>query len=391
MSQIRDKFLDTLAQDFASLPTEKMGPLISENLLSPFKLELASDLLEQAKQFVHVVFKIRQSENYQSLLSSEIKERGLVDPGNKAIAMSYDFHVSANGTLKLIEINTNASFLALGHWVYKAHELPTPIKDFSIQEIKDNILKELSLFGRPTANPKVSIIDETPEEQRLYAEFLLYQALMNSWGFKTQIEDVSSVSMDADFIYNRHTDFYLQNENSKLLFDQYQKKEQCFSPNPFEYFLLADKQRMIDLRQAEFVSKLGLTIEEQNILWRNLPAAEELTPQTAERIWSARKTLFFKPKRSFGAKQSFKGASISRKAFDELPSQGFLAQEYVPAPERKFFTPSLTAQSEEQSFKYDLRFYVYQDRVQSVVARLYQGQVTNLRTPYGGFAPVLFI
>ncbi len=385
MSQIRDKFLKQLSQDFTALNTEKMGPLVSENLLSPFQVELPANLLKQAQEFVHVVYKIRNSQSYKNLLSSEINERGLIDPGNKAIAMSYDFHVSSDGNLKLIEINTNASFLALSHWLYLAHEMAPPVSDFSINEVKENILEEIKLFGRATDHPHVSIVDEKPQEQRLYAEFLLYQELMTSWGFKAQIQNVSEVSTAADFIYNRYTDFYLQDEKSKTLLEMYRKKDCCFSPNPFEYFLLADKQRMIDLRQPDFVSQLELSSEDQNILWRNLPGAEELTPATAEKIWSARKGFFFKPKRSFGAKQSFKGASISRKAFDELPSQGFLAQEYVPAPERKYFTPE-----GEQSFKYDLRFYVYQDRVQSVIARLYQGQVTNLRTPYGGFAPAFF-
>ena len=32
--------------------------------------------------------------------------------------------------------------------------------------------------------------------------------------------------------------------------------------------------------------------------------------------------------------------------------------------------------------------YVHQSRVLGVAARLYRGQVTNLRTPGGGFAPV---
>jgi len=40
------------------------------------------------------------------------------------------------------------------------------------------------------------------------------------------------------------------------------------------------------------------------------------------------------------------------------------------------------------AFKYDVRCYVYEGRVQLVIARLYQGQTTNFRTPGGGFALV---
>ncbi len=38
--------------------------------------------------------------------------------------------------------------------------------------------------------------------------------------------------------------------------------------------------------------------------------------------------------------------------------------------------------------KTDLRLYAYRNRVLGVTARLYRGQVTNLRTPGGGFARV---
>jgi hypothetical protein len=41
--------------------------------------------------------------------------------------------------------------------------------------------------------------------------------------------------------------------------------------------------------------------------------------------------------------------------------------------------------------KVDIRNFVYQAQVQSVASRLYQGQTTNLRTPGGGFAPVVVV
>jgi NADH pyrophosphatase NudC (nudix superfamily) len=41
-----------------------------------------------------------------------------------------------------------------------------------------------------------------------------------------------------------------------------------------------------------------------------------------------------------------------------------------------------------QVLKFDVRNYVYDGQVQSLAARLYQGQTTNFRTPGGGFSPV---
>jgi hypothetical protein len=40
------------------------------------------------------------------------------------------------------------------------------------------------------------------------------------------------------------------------------------------------------------------------------------------------------------------------------------------------------------ALKADIRNYAYAGVVKLVVARLYQGQTTNFRTPGGGFAPV---
>jgi hypothetical protein len=43
------------------------------------------------------------------------------------------------------------------------------------------------------------------------------------------------------------------------------------------------------------------------------------------------------------------------------------------------------------ALKVDVRNYVYAGQVQMLAARLYQGQTTNMRTPGGGFAPVLTV
>src|SRR5690606_27384261 len=100
------------------------------------------------------------------------------DPGNKSIMMSYDFHVDQNQQLKLIEVNTNASFLVLGHEMYKMRNIPLPVSDFNLKEIGKNIETELTLQGKSPRGPlKVAITDDKPQEQRLLVEFLAYQDL----------------------------------------------------------------------------------------------------------------------------------------------------------------------------------------------------------------------
>ena len=70
--------------------------------------------------------------------------------------------------------------------------------------------------------------------------------------------------------------------------------------------------------------------------------------------------------------------------WDGIFAGGYVAQALVPPTERVAEVDGATAR-----LKFDLRAYVYSDCVQLLAARLYSGQTTNMRTPGGGFAPVI--
>lgn len=354
--------IQNLVSRFPSLRPETLSPLISDQLLSPFQVPISKKNLDQVSQFARELFELRENGEYQKNILEDLQCRALKPAKNHAICDSYDFHVDQNGDLKLIEVNTNAAFMILGEFMYAAHGLKAS------HTLKEDILNELRECGIKTDKPRVAIVDEKPEEQRLYIEFVVARELFRSWGWTCEILDVSQINEDSpfDFIYNRATDFFFDSEQAHGLRKLYNSGRACISPHPFEYALLADKERMIDWKFSA------------------VPKSQEITKENAEELWGKRKTLFFKPLRSFGAKQSYRGASVSRRVYDEIVGQGFLAQEFVPAAELEFQTPQ-----GPQKFKYDLRFYVYRDRVELGVARLYQGQTTNLRTPYGGFAPLI--
>ena len=74
---------------------------------------------------------------------------------------------------------------------------------------------------------------------------------------------------------------------------------------------------------------------------------------------------------------------MAKRVFEEILQGGYIAQEIVPPSEH-----SVVVEGESQLMKADIRAFVYQGAVQMFVARLYQGQTTNFRTPGGGFAPV---
>lgn len=385
---LKSDFIRQLRSSFPALQNQPLEDLVADNLISPFSLQLPESVLTQARQVIELIFSMRNQASYQSHYQNLITEKGLFDPGNKSIMMSYDFHLDENNNLKLIEINTNAAFLILGHQMYQAKGQPVPVVDFSLSEIRENIYTELRLQNKsPSEHLKVAIIDNTPSEQRLFVEFLVYNELFKSWGWNSQIRDYRELfqNFSPEFIYNRFTDFFLDQPESTALREKFLTRDICLSPNPYEYLLLADKQRLIDWVVPGFLESQGLSGDNLRLVQQSLTLSYDLCPAKAEEIWAQRKKLFFKPKNAFGSKQSFRGGTISRKAFEEIIGQNMIAQEFIPAPERIFETPQ-----GPQKFKYDLRCYAYQGRLQLIVARLYQGQVTNLRTPYGGFATVLF-
>lgn len=390
MKNLKQEYIHHINHRFADFSSQipsnfSIEELIDENLLSSFVLELPKEVLEKLNDFVGAFNALRESPEYSSYLKGKY-HKDIPDPGNKSLFMSYDFHLSEEQVPKLIEINTNASFLALGFYFYELLKLPLGT-DFNILDLKKDILEELGLNGRNVHDPKILIIDETPEKQKLYIEFLVYQSLFRSFGWNCQIVDYRGVFEPfPDLIYNRWTDFYFEKGESKYLDAIFKSKKVCFSPNPFEYFLQADKQRLVDLNELSFWEGMKIPVEMQKTIRRSIPLTQLVSDLDKNELWNSRKNLFFKPTNSFGSKQTYKGASISRRVFEEITTSEFIAQEYVGASERIFKTPA-----GPESFKFDLRCYAYRDKLQMVIGRLYKGQVTNLKTPYGGFCPIKWI
>lgn len=385
MNQKAD-FIHQLRSTYKGLENESLDTLVSENLISPFAVELPAAVVTQAQRIITEIYNLRDSQAYTDHYAKLIAEKGLRDPGNKSIMMSYDFHLDEQQNLKLIEVNTNAAFLILGYEMYQMKGLQLPVLDFTRDEIRRCIEAEMALQGKTLhTNANVAITDEEPQGQRLYVEFLVYRELFKSFGWDARIVDYRELFKDftPEFIYNRHTDFFLTEPTSQILREKFLSRDVCLSPNPFEYLMLADKQRLIDWKSEGFLESQGVSAEAMQVIHTAVPESHDLCAEKAGQIWADRKKYFFKPKNAFGSKQSYRGGSISRSAFDKIVGQDMIAQEFVPAPERIYETPE-----GPQSFKFDLRCYAYQGRMQMIVARLYQGQVTNLRTPYGGFAPI---
>ena len=370
--KIKEQFLNHLCREYSDLDYKSLELITSDQLISPFQVQIKKEVLEQAQDAVQKIYAYRNSSEYTAKHFPHLEQLGLKNPHNRSIAMSYDFHIDSDGNLKIIEINTNAAFLILGFQLYKALSLNLPFPNYSMDVLKENILHEIRLNqNKSISHPRICITDDKPTEQRLFLEFLAYQSQFKKWGWECDILDYREIDYKKfDFIYNRYTDFLLSDPSSQKLKMAFNQKEITLSPQPYEYHLLADKERLLELSNVADINKY-------------IPKCFILNPENSEETWAQRKNYFFKPLRSFGSKQTYKAASISRKLFDEIKNQNFMAQEYIQAPSQTFESPEGPL-----DLKYDLRVYAYEGEAQLVVARLYSGQVTNLKTTYGGFATV---
>jgi hypothetical protein len=331
------------------IPASTLSSLsISEQLIAPYHLELPYQVWQEVSNF------------FQAWSRSVDVSSGV------GFSSCLDFHwLPESGELKLIEVNTNAAFMGLSLPLYRAFQL-TPSYD------EDVILQLFLSECSPRHRDELALVDEQPSQQKLFVEFLWYQNLFSKLFAEVRIKDRAEVSGQEGAIYNRCTDFLLEEEASRILRTYWQQWPQAISPNPAHYLRLADKNLLLAWQNSPELAPY-------------IPKTQWLTPDNKDELWQQRKALFFKPSRSFGSKMTYKGASISRTHFDrlfELPAASMIAQELCP--------PGQVETPRHGVLKFDLRFYFSKQGPLAAVARLYQGQVTNTQTPGGGFAPVTF-
>lgn len=375
---IKDRFVEYLTKRYPNLENFQIAQRTADNLISPFTVTLPQQVLHDIQDCAQKLFNLRTNPDYQNFIFTKFPEYKPLEINNYAICNSLDFHYNETQGLKLIEVNTNAAFLALGLTMYDFKKVKPPIA-FSFSDFLLSIQQEYELLFSKTislSNLKVAIVDDQPLSQRLSVEFLLYREMFQEHGVHCEILDYRDPRLrEFNFIYNRHTDFFLKEPDSAMLRKIYLEKKACVSPHPLEYISMADKSLFEDWH----------TRPEAKSLLRYIPETHSLSAEKKDQIWSYRKNFFFKPKNAFGSKQSYRGSSISRKAFDEICNENFIAQEFLTPSEASF-----EINQEHFKFKYDLRAHFYQNKVQMITARLYQGQVTNLQTTLGGFTSVEF-
>jgi uncharacterized circularly permuted ATP-grasp superfamily protein len=242
---------------------------------------------------------------------------------------------------------------------------------------------------------RIAIVDDSPEEQYLYPEFVLARQVLTERGVEALIADACGLRYDGgrlssdghniDLVYNRVTDFALNQPEHKALRDAYRDGTVVVTPNPHNHALLADKRNLSLLSDQALLESWGVEPRLRAQL-SAVPRTVLVTPDSAEALWQARKNLFFKPSGGHGGKAVYRGDKLTRGVWAKISQGGYVAQTLVRPSERM-----VRVDDTPQARKMDVRLYTYDGRVLLVAARLYQGQTTNFQTPGGGFSPVFVI
>ncbi len=345
--------------------------------------------------------------------------------GPLAVFFGYDFHLNQAG-LSLIEVNTNAGGAMLNAVLARAQRaccaavgamVPTRASVAAFEKrIVDMFRREWclsSLSGKATLATltdmaareettrqltSIAIVDVAPKEQYLYPEFLLFQQLFERHGLRAVIADPAALvwrdgvlccgDLAIDLVYNRLTDFYLEQPGSAALREAYMQQAVVLTPHPQAHALYANKRHLALFSDAAKLQALGVPEATQDILLEHVPHTEVVDAADAQRLWDARRGLFFKPTAGFGGRAAYRGDKLTKRVWQDILAGDYVAQVLVTPGERRVDSDDTDEVNAGKSMKFDLRSYAYDSEVQWVAARLYQGQTTNFRTPRGGFAPV---
>jgi hypothetical protein len=317
-------------------------------------------------------------------------------PNAKSVFFGYDFHLNEQG-VHLIEINTNAGGAFLIELLIDSQrDAGLPGKIAAIENLEHSFLamfrNEWRLERGSAPLKAIAIVDEKPEQQYLYPEFLLAQRMLERAGIAVYIADPSMLLAredglylgyeKIDMVYNRLTDFSLQ--RYPALLHAYSNGKVVLTPHPHAYAKYADKRNLARLTDVQGLRALGADERDIATLQEGIPHTFTVRPDLEAKLWAERKDLFFKPSSGYGSKGAYRGMNLTKRVFAEILQGDYVAQKLAPPGERAVSVND----AEATLLKYDVRCFGYDGQIQLVAARLYQGQTTNFRTPGGGFALV---
>jgi len=370
------------------------------NLFSRSAVFVAGDALDAMRDVVAAIERVVALPGYADLALRDAHPHARVPARHRGAFLGFDFHLSAEGP-QLIEINTNAGGGPLNALLRRAQRSccepvtraladrgPDPIDAFV-----EMLRHEWSLARGSAVLRRIAVVDDDPASQFLHPEMQLFAAALRAEDIDALVCDpreltivddgLAHASGPIDLVYNRLTDFALAQPSHAVLAEALVRDLAIVTPHPRAHALYADKLRLVTLSDPSALERIGVADDDRSLLERHVPRTERVDPGDADRLWAARKGLFFKPRDGYGSRAAYRGDKITKGVFASVIAGGFVAQRIVAPSDRV-----VIVDGEPRTLKVDVRNFAYDGRVQLVSARLYHGQTTNMRTPGGGLAPV---
>jgi len=370
------------------------------HLFSTVPMFLSEANVAAMLRVVHAIESVARLAPYQEAVFSRSPAIARIDFGPRGAFMGYDFHLGHDGP-RLIEINTNAGGAFLNALLARAQHacceemlagMRRPeARDFDAA-VARMFEREWRLQRKSGMPRRIAIVDDKPEEQHFYPEFILAKRLLEKRGVETVIADPADLRFDGqlffkdlpiDLVYNRLVDFFL--EGHEALRAAYEVGAVVVTPNPHAYALFADKRNLALLCDPALLRSWGASDDAVAAL-AAIPRTVLVSPANAEQLWRERKKLFFKPATGYGSKAVYRGDRMTHKVWDAIQRGEYVAQEYAAPSERLVDVDGVAVVR-----KADVRLYVYDAEILLTAARFYEGQATNFRTPGSGFAPVFVV
>jgi hypothetical protein len=355
--------------------------------------------IDRMRRILTAIETVSRHPAYQAAILDWAPATAFRDFGPRSAFMGYDFHMGPDGPA-LIEVNTNAGGAMLNAVLARAQRSccapeSSGLPEEAFEPAVAHMFTKEWVHQRGSGTPAViAIVDDQPPAQYLYPEFLLAQRLLERHGHKVVIADPADLTYQdgalrlgasrIDVVYNRLVDFSLEAGEHDALRRAYLDGAVVVTPNPYVHALLADKRNLTLLSDSALLRSWGLDQLLIDTLSCGVPTTERVTAAAAERLWAERKHLFFKPSTGYGSKAAYRGDKLTKSVWSEILRGDYVAQAYVAPSER-----IIRFDGQALKRKIDIRLYTYDGHMLLAAARLYQGQTTNMRSPGGGFAPVL--
>jgi hypothetical protein len=375
------------------------------HLFSATAVFISREHFDRIRSLVSAVERVIGLPGYREGALRNAPQIARLDHGPLGAFLGFDFHVASRSP-QLIEINTNAggallNLLLAGAQRACCREMFTAFRPTADLKSLEKIF--IDMFSQEWRRQRgevplgrVAIIDDDPAGQYLYPEMRLFEWMFARFGSEAVIADARELIWreghlwhgrdPVDLVYNRLTDFYLEDPAHAAVRAAYENGTVVLTPHPRAHALYADKQNLVTLSDESALISVGVPADVRAILTAAIPHTEAVTTKRAETLWAERRKYFFKPSAGYGSKAAYRGDKLTRRVWQEIVQGNYVAQALVAPSERR-----VELDSSESDLKLDVRAYVYGGAIQLLAARLYEGQTTNFRTPGGGFAPVFVV